>query len=386
LLPALALAAVAAAAATGSHADAPSVRVAGSAQVVYDWSRQQCSQDDIPDLPARALRGPRGRVEIVLSDDVNRRLIGRSFDHLLHPCGVVMGSHANADASAFADREWIASVYSFGGRWVVALIHDEYHGWQHPDGCRSRVSFSCWYNAITLAVSRDGGASFQDLPPPRNVVAASPLRYRSGSGPTGLFAPSNIVRNPADGYFYALVRVRGPGSVPRGTCVLRATRLDDGRAWRAWNGESFSLSMQSPYSSRGASGGFCQPVSPAEISEMDESLTFNSVTKSFLLVGMAGAYDPLRRRIVWGVYYSFSRDLINWSPRQLLFEATTVHNYRCGDPKPVDYPSVIDPSSRSPVFETSGARAYVYFTHFNYSRCKMTFDRDLVRVPIEVQP
>ena len=64
-------------------------------------------------------------------------------------------------------------------------------------------------------------------------------------------------------------------------------------------------------------------------------------------------------------------------------EGESRNTYRCGDPEPIAYPSVLDPDSSSRNFETTGKRAYLYFTRYNYESCQETLDRDLVRVPIE---
>jgi hypothetical protein len=128
----------------------------------------------------------------------------------------------------------------------------------------------------------------------------------------------------------------------------------------------------------------CQPVSPAQISQMRESLTYNTFFHSFLLVGQSRATDTQTGQTVWGFYFSLSNDLVHWSQRQLLMEATTTTSYACGGPDPIAYPSIIDPNSRSRNFETSGKRVYLYFTRFNYANCRQTNDRDLIRVPIEL--
>jgi hypothetical protein len=115
---------------------------------------------------------------------------------------------------------------------------------------------------------------------------------------------------------------------------------------------------------------------------MHESLTFNTYLDRFILVGMAKAAGsdggPVR-----GVYFSLSDDLIHWSPRKLLMRATPIQRLRCGGPKPIAYPSLLDPESRSRTFSTTGRRPYLYFTRFNYAGCKLGLDRDLVRVPVE---
>jgi hypothetical protein len=115
---------------------------------------------------------------------------------------------------------------------------------------------------------------------------------------------------------------------------------------------------------------------------MVESLTFNTYLDKYLLVGTASG--PGRPgEMASGIYYSTSEDLIHWTPRRLIMEVESRHTYRCGDPNPVAYPSVLDPDSTSRNFETTGKEAYLYFTRSNYQSCRETLDRDLVRIPIE---
>jgi hypothetical protein len=123
-------------------------------------------------------------------------------------------------------------------------------------------------------------------------------------------------------------------------------------------------------------------VSPDQIGPMSDSLTYNTYFGKYLLMGSSTAYDPGEHRVVSGFYYSLSDDLVNWSERKLVYEAELPWTYRCGDPDPVLYPSVLDPASKSQNFETSGRRPYLYFTRFHYSACRSNFNRDLVRVPI----
>ena len=52
----------------------------------------------------------------------------------------------------------------------------------------------CWYNAVTAAVSRDGGMVFDRLGPGSDLVAALPYRYDEVTGHhAGYFNPSNMV-------------------------------------------------------------------------------------------------------------------------------------------------------------------------------------------------
>lgn len=45
------------------------------------------------------------------------------------------------------------------------------------------------------------------------------------------------------------------------------------------------------------------------------------------------------------------------------------------------YPSLLDPASESPNFETNGSTAYLYYTRNNAGQA--SFDRDLDRVRLE---
>jgi len=359
------------------------VEISGLEETVFDWSQSACAPDDIPDLPARAFRDAQGRVHLIASHYTNRSMTGPDLDHLTRDCSVIMPSHYNPDPATFDDREWLSSTYTLDGKKVFALVHDEYQGHTHPSRCPSGEYFECWYNAVTLAVSTDGGISFGHAPPPGHLVASIPYPYVPDSGPAGVFGPSNIVHNAADDHYYALLRVQKYQDQPQGTCVMRTTDLADTKSWRAWDGAGFNVQFIDPYleADEPPQDHICQPVSHDEIQLMVESLTFNTYLDRYLLVGTAVERE-LDGETVSGIYYSLSDDLIHWTPRELIVEVESRQTYRCGDPDPVAYPSVLDPDSTSRNFETTGRRAYLYFTRFNYESCNETMDRDLVRVPI----
>jgi hypothetical protein len=368
---------------TGTR-ETEAVKIMGLEETVLDWSQSACAPGDIPDAPARAFRDAQGRVQLIASHYTNRRMSGPDLDHLTRDCGVIMPSNYDPDPARFDDREWIHSTYTPDGKKVFALVHNEYQGHTHPGRCPSGEYVECWYNAVTLAVSTDGGLSFGHTPPPSHLIAGIPYPYVPDSGPAGIFQPSNIVRNAADDHYYTMLRVQQHQDQPQGTCVMRTTDLADPESWRAWGGSGFDIRFIDPYlhPNERPQDHICQPVSYDEIQLMVESLTFNTHFDSFLLVGTAVERDR-DGNTVSGIYYSTSDDLIDWTPRELIVEAESRNTYECGDPDPVAYPSVLDPDSTSRNFETTGKRAYLYFTRSNYESCQETFDRDLVRVPIE---
>ena len=209
-------------------------------------------------------------------------------------------------------------------------------------------------------------------------MASIPYAYVPDTGPVGVFTPSNIVRNERDGFFYALV-YRNIRNQTIGNCLIRTRDLGDPSSWRAWSGgSSFATSFVDPYGSNpNPIARLCAPVSRADPQDLQpNSLTWNTEARQWLLVGQA----------VDGAYFSLSPDLITWTRPQRFFEAQTTWDYSCGRPDPFAYPSLIDPTSPSRNFETSGATAYVYFTQFHYANCQQGLDRDLVRVPIAIRP
>jgi hypothetical protein len=383
-LLALALLPLLAAPAARAATAGPEVRVVSRPQVVFDWSESACEPFNYPDLPARAFRDYRGQTQLLLSHFDNFRLIGPSLDQMTVDCRPVMLSDRSARPRRFQDREWIGSLFTRDGRTVWALVHDEYQGNRHRGRCPSGRYLRCWYNAITLARSTDGGDTYLQSPPPRHLVASAPYRYEPDGGPAGVFTPSNVVTGPG-GALYALVRVRDPG-LQRGTCLIRTRRIQRPGSWRAWDGIGFGGRFTDPYRSKPRRRTPCLPLDPGRIAEMAESLTYNTVLRRYLLVGLAPPGPESVGPKVRGIYFSTSPDLIHWSERKLVTRAVTKQNYRCGGPSPLAYPSVIDPASESLVFATSGARPFLYYTQFRYRDCHKTADRDLVQVVLRVTP
>jgi hypothetical protein len=355
-------------------------QVIGPSQTVFDWSSEACAPDQAADLPVRAYRDHRGRVQLILPRFNSWRLSGPDLNRLHNPCVTVMGSSFDGNPADFNQREWVASLHTDDGRRIGALVHEEYHGTE-PGTCVQNEPASCWYNAVTFARSDDGGRSFKQPSPPGQLVAASTDRYRPGVAPTGIFSPSNIVR-ARDGYYYALVVSRAPNGAI-GSCLIRTRDPFEPSSWRAWDGSGFSIRFADPYRAPPGAARPCVPTATPEIAAMHESLTYSTYLDRYLLVGLVNA-PRSGGELATGVYFSVSSDLIHWSRRRLIMEATTVQTFRCGGPNPIAYPSVIDPRSDSLTFATTGRRPYLYYTRFNYEACQQTMDRDLIRRPIEL--
>lgn len=358
-----------------------SLAVAGPEEVVYDWSADRCANTDIPDLPARAFRDDTGQVQLISTHIENRRFVGPSLDELDHPCGIIFEGAGDADPARFTDAEWIAAVYTEDGRTVYGLVHNEFHGWEHG-ACDGTDIFQCWYNSITLVVSTDSGSSYQRVPdPPGHVVATLPYEYAQGTGAQGLFSPSNIVKD-AEGFYYALAKVGAHQTGAQTVCLMRTPDLADPDAWRFWTGSAFEGRFVDPYADEfgNARAYECPALDLDDIgAQMIESLTWNTFLERWVLVGISA--DHIDGREVWGFYYSFSDDLIDWTRRKLLLEIElpwTVDSP--GSDVSYLYPSLLDPDSDSRNFETTDDTAYLYYTRNNAGHGSL--DRDLIRVPV----
>jgi hypothetical protein len=366
----------------------PMVQQIGDPVTMFDWSSQNCEDIDIPDTPARAMRTASGQVELFASHMVTRRAVGPTLRGVQHQCPVTMGSVQSGDPSMFADREWLSSPYLMPDQTTAyALVHDEYQGQVHPGECPSGNWFKCWFNSVTLAVSHDGGATFQHGgAPPSNLVASVPYQYQPDAGPSGVMLPSNIFKR-ADGYYYAMVAAPPYQAQGEGTCVMRTNDLGDPTSWRAWNGTAYATSFINPYqSSADPAQHVCALVAHDEIGQMTSSLTYSTYFNKFVLVGSsAQSFSDSSQKP--GFYWSTSSDLIHWTRARPLMLHEVNFSHQCGDEDPVLYPSLLDPNSLSTNFESSGKRADLFFTKANYhyanGTCWMDFDRDLIRIPLE---
>lgn len=361
---------------------AAGLTVVGDEEVVYDWSADRCDDLDIPDLPARAFRDATGRVNLISAHTDTRKSTGPSLDTLVRQCDPVFESSHDPNPARWTDSEWIASTWTPDGVTVYGLVHNEYHGWERGD-CAGGNSFECWYNSITSVVSTDGGESFQYLSePPNHLVASLPYRYQPETAAVGLFSPSNIVSGP-DGHWYALAKVGAHLTGRQTVCLMRTPDLPDPSAWRFWDGSGFDGEFVDPYLGEVEEPwtAACPALDLDDIgAQMIESLTWNTFLERWVLVGISA--DTIDGREVWGFYYSFSDDLIDWTRRRLLMEVPLPWTVASsGSDLSYLYPSLLDPASQSLSFETTGQTAYLYYTRNNAGHASL--DRDLVRVPVE---
>lgn len=366
-------------------AGAASINVTGQEEVVYDWSTMRCFEEDMVDGPTRAFRDSLGRVQLALPG-ANTRMIGPDLNNLAHDCTVVLQSINNPLPWEYDGALWLGGGWTFDGQEVFMLLHTEYHGHTHPGYCQGQ-RVNCGFNTITFARSTDGGASYTRPPIPSQLVAALPYHFVPSEGRVGYYAPSNIIEK--DGFYYSLILVSATYKQQKsGVCLMRTQNLADPKSWRAWDGTGFNSRFVDPYreSSEPINRHVCEPVSPAELGQLNRHVTWNTFLNKYVATGTVSRYDPARNEIVPGFFYSLSDDLINWTPRQFLMEVEHYGSWICGDPDVRAYPALLDPDAPDRNFTVTDGQAYLYFMVHRRPNCVWTNDRDLVRVPVEFTP
>lgn len=346
-------------------------------ETVYAWSRERCEQWHIPDAPLRAFRDQTGEVVAFASHYRNRAMIGPGLDRIASSCEVSFEAKNSADPSEFSDKSWIAATWTRNGRDVYALMHDEYHADKHPGACQFKDPMSCWYNVVTVARSNDGGRSFANS---RSLVAAPTFPQNVGQGRhRGFFNPSNIIAH--DGAWYALIATTGGEGQKSGVCLFRSTNISDPASWRAFDGSDFSIRAVDPYREDLSQARPCQPVKglPTTVG----SLTLHEPSGLYLAVLHLGP-DPSQGIVGGRVAYSWSSDLVRWSPLQTLVLQPTMWSKNCADNVRYAYGALADPTSTSRNFETTGDQAFLFMTKMRVKDCKLGPERDLVRVKVRI--
>ena len=335
-----------------------------------------CEGRDLPDTPARAIRLANGTVQLYATDRENRVNAGPDLLHLRHGCSVVLRGAGNDDPGAYDDRAWIASPWTSDGRTIWAVLHNEFHGHLRKALCPTGRYMDCWFNALTLAVSHDGGQSFRRAPG-RALVAALPYRYDElPLGHHGYFNPSNIVG--LNGALYMLAFATRANAQREGNCLLRTETIEQADSWRGWDGAAFAVRFSDPYAGPVTpERHVCAPVGAGALRWPVTSLVRHQPTGLFIVLMQNTARDG-------GVYYATSPDLLRWSAPALLMSAVGPGAWTCGDPAPIAYPSLLDPASIDRNFETVGASTALYTTRFNAEHCRAGVSRSLVRWNVRI--
>lgn len=366
----------------------PELQVVDGEEVVFDWTTDRCDDEAIPDIAPRAYRTPDGRVNLTIGHWDAYRMTGPSLSELASDCSVpLLSSDYDPDPAMFNDSEWLAAVYTPDGVTYYGIAHNEYRGDTHagvrPGQCPSGERLPCLDTSFTHLVSADGGRTFDHIvEPPGHLVATLPYQYRDDTVPSGIRQPSQIV-DGRDGFWYLFGNVSDSPTEDQWTCAMRTDDLANPDAWRFWNGRDWTGEFVDPYATPAdPDAATCAPYAIDTIGPaMNETVVFDERVGEFLMVGVG--FDPVGPEPNWGFYWSSTPDLADedaWSVRRFLIELPITPTLTSCDDLQYAYPSLIDPDSPSPNFETSDGELFLYLSRFNFGGCSL--DRDVVRWPV----
>ena len=343
----------------------------GHRVVVFNTAKDSCELIDIPDAMARAFRDYKGTVHLVASHYKMRQNLGPTLEKTKHSCHVAYNSAHDPNPANYNDSTWLDSFYTLDGKNIVALGHMEYHGWEHKGMCHSKDDNSCWYNADTLHLSKDGGFHFLSFKAPANYIVGLPYKYRIDQGPEGYSVDTNIIK--AGDWYYAMTTDWpwppncSPDKKPRrclvpfGGSPIRTTDLMDVSSWRGWNGHDFSVSFVDPY---------LGPVKHPQdhiytpVPYMYYVNAVNIFEPSHVFV--ATLWDPWNTAYgPEGLYLSTSTDMVSWSqPTLVVTQAELLSKEPKGNWSYL-YFSLLDPRSKDLNFSTIGEHPYLYYVRMD---------------------
>lgn len=354
----------------------------GPVETVFDWSEDACDKSHVPDAPARAFKRTDGEAVMIASHNDNRAFTGKSLSALRPKCDIIFEAAHSADLGKYDDLAWISALYTRDGQTVHALSHTELRGERTPGQCPKGKYSACLFNTVTALVSRDGGRSFkaEGVSPP--VVAALPYAFPTDrDARVGYANPTNIIER--GGWYYTMVFADGYRAQKRGACLLRTKDLDDPSSWRAWDGEGFNARFVDPFRAAPAEAGghVCAPVGKGVIGRMVGGITTHR--PSGKVVAVFGDKHKVDGRAVSGIYTSFSDNLVDWSKPKLVYESPLLWQKTCGRTS-VFYPALLDEDAVTASFEDMDGTAFLYMTRYQPEGCRVTWDRDLVRLPVGV--
>ena len=328
----------------------------GPIELAISNAQYTCPRANQPDMPVHVYRALNNQLRIFATNASNYPFISPSFalndlrkmHQICTPMLPVYSPSARPNPQTFVQRQWITATYTLDGKIVRGFVHNEFHGEDYsllnPPCTESGVK--CLYSSLTKAISVNSGSTFVHALTPPEYFIAGPLhrftRYQPNGAVTtrvGTAGPSNVVRNPKDGFYYMFMRhLEDYGPQEYGECVVRSRDL---REWFFWDGSGFTKQFEDPYTTK---------KTPAErvCKTLDNhfgrirSVVYSFVYHVFITVVPSGN----------GMGYATSTDLINWSPLVLISRLKGVQTA----------PSIIDHSIRARNFDVTGNSPYLYWT------------------------
>lgn len=269
-------------------------------------------------------------------------MVGDSILRLNRSCAFAYNSTDDPNPAHFAGDEFLDATWAFPNNdTVVTLVHTEYPGNLYRN-CSGPAYPHCWTVTLGLAVSHDGGSSWQHArPPPAHLVAAVPYGYNQSQLAYGWGDPSNIVEGPGDGFWYVAMWNRNQvGLQPPGICIMRTDSLMEPAAWRGWSGSAFDVPFVSPYTLTPGQEGqhVCTPVNLPAPDCAAMGLTYARV---------AGVYIVTMDCQTHSFMYATSADLVHWSDAAPFYSADDLPAAVRTEVTRMTYPTFMDPAAPS---------------------------------------
>ena len=171
---------------------------------------------------------------------------------------------------------------------------------------------------------------------------------------------------------------------PSGACLFRTADVADASAWRAWDGEQFSVRYADPYRNSEIPARACRPIEPfpAPVGAVVRHRPSGAWIAVFQAAADGGRFpEP-------GLYYVASRDLLAWDKPRLLLAGKTPLRQPVRRERAHRLPLAPRPRGRGAQFRRCRRRTELYFATLRIEGCTVTSDRNLVRrkVAIKVWP
>jgi len=233
-----------------------------------------------------------------------------------------LAGRAQGEPGLYDDMSWIGATYALPGGIVIGLASNEWSAYRHREeagavpsiakthttmpACSTPSRRSCprtegARSAMSRAIIWPRRCPTGSIPSPRRHRAPAWRRCRTSS-------PRRIpLRVP---------RCAGVGEQRSGSCLMRTSDLPHARAWRAWNGSDFSVEFADPYGGEPIEAEAPLHAGGARRGELNPARR--------LIRHLCRPVSRLRAigrgRVIAGVFYATTPDLIHWSPWQLLMQ------------------------------------------------------------------
>jgi len=229
---------------------------------------------------------------------------------------------------------------------------------------------------VGLVISHDWGATFRHAaPPPQHLVAATPYGYDESQAAFGWGDPSNIMKHPTDGHYYAALWNRHQiGLQAPGICMMRTNNLLDPKSWRAWNGTNFSVPFANPYTLEPGTEAdhICVvtnlPAGDVHTGCAAHGLVWSEYLQEFVVtLGCMQASDADPRHF----QLATSKDLIHWSEPQQIDPRNNLDPNISKFVVNMNYPTFMDPDAPKQYgdknFYTIGQKPYLFWVSMGHS-------------------